>query len=141
MVAIVAMHTHALVLCITLVSCVAAAIVDVRTGRIPDALTVGALGFGLGVSASQGAVALAWSILTVLAILALSLVSSTRIHIGGGDMKLLAAIGALLGVLSALATVVIALAIVQLLPPRISRPAAPAILAGVVAVVIFDVVR
>lgn len=64
-----------------------AALADARTGRIPDALTLPALAFGLVVGSPGGAAVCALPALWLFA----------RGKLGGGDVKLLAALGALLG--------------------------------------------
>jgi prepilin peptidase CpaA len=80
-----------------------AAVCDLRTGRIPNALTLGALLAGLAFSAVDGA---GWGLLTSLAGCAVGLAVLLPIFafggMGGGDVKLLAALGAWLGPLGAL---------------------------------------
>lgn len=68
---------------------------DVRTGRIPNALTMGGLVAGLALSAAAGG--LASSGLAVAVALALGLVLFATGVLGGGDVKLLLAAAALLG--------------------------------------------
>jgi len=76
---------------------------DVRTGRIPNALTFGAAAAGFTFSAVHaGPGGLATSLLGCLAGLALFLPLFVLRGMGGGDVKLLAAIGAWLGPTGAL---------------------------------------
>lgn len=112
---------------VTVAAC--AALVDVRTGRIPDALTLVALGAGLGMS--KGLAGLASALLG--AGVALAACMTVR-RLGGGDVKLLIALGALLGALDVLATAAIAYAVFLVLPPKIVRPAGPPIFIGVAVV-------
>lgn len=84
-----------------LVSCLAvcgiAALTDWRSCRIPNWLTLSTIGLGLGLGALSGVqgifVALVGALVCGLAPLLLCLVGA----MGGGDFKLLAAVGALLG--------------------------------------------
>lgn len=81
----------------------AAAFFDHRTGRIPDALTLGALGAALVVSAAAGGVRAGLaSLLGALIVALVPLGLHAMGGIGGGDVKLLAALGALLGTLRGL---------------------------------------
>lgn len=78
--------------------CVVAAVVDARTGRIPNALTYPGIGCGLALGLWPGlgpelAASLAGLFIVFVPALALFALSG----IGGGDVKLLAAVGALVG--------------------------------------------
>jgi len=84
-----------------------ASIYDLRTGHIPNWLTLGAWGFALGAHASVGAlhfgagegvVALACSLAGAVVTALVPLLLYSRRGLGGGDVKLLAAVGALCGV-------------------------------------------
>ncbi len=87
------------------VSVIAGAI-DARTGRIPNWLTLPALALGLGGNALRGGLGgLGGSVLGVLvsgAVPWLLYRSTKGAGIGGGDVKLFAALGALLGGAAAL---------------------------------------
>jgi prepilin peptidase CpaA len=83
-----------------------AALIDYRTGHIPNWLTLGALASGVVLQVSQGALSSGWQgagagLVTSLAgILVCSIVPLIMYRVagmGGGDLKLLAAIGALCG--------------------------------------------
>jgi prepilin peptidase CpaA len=80
-----------------LLVCGAAAACDVRTGRIPNALTVSALGAGLLLAAVRGGGELVGHAATAGVLLALCLPLFAAGALGGGDLKLLVAVGALLG--------------------------------------------
>lgn len=83
---------------VTLVICVVAAWTDVRTGRIPNKLTVTGLGLGLALSIASGG--LRGLLLSVVGALVAALVPLLLFRfkaMGGGDVKLFAALGALLG--------------------------------------------
>lgn len=109
-----------------------AAVVDVRTERVPDALTMGALGLAVGL-AGQALPSLAWSLLGALTALgACAVAERASLRLGGGDIKLLAALGGLLGPPFVLIAGAVALVCLRLiLVDRIVRPAAPSILIGV----------
>jgi prepilin peptidase CpaA len=82
---------------------VLAAVCDVRTGRIPNVLTFGAAAAGFAFSALQaGPSGLGTSLLGCLAGLVLFLPLFALGGMGGGDVKLLAAIGAWIGPMGAL---------------------------------------
>ena len=86
-----------------------AAVTDVRTGRVPNLLTLGAAAAALvfhGVSA--GGAGLMTSALGVLVGLALFLPFFVLGGMGGGDVKLLAALGAWLGPIGAVKAAVCA---------------------------------
>lgn len=70
---------------------------DLRTRRIPNWLTVGACGVALGLRAVQGVEPLGFGVLGLVLGLALSLPLVLTGGLGGGDAKLLAAVGAFLG--------------------------------------------
>ena len=80
-----------------------AAVCDVRTGRIPNALTFGAAAAGFVFSAIHAGAGGLWtSFLGCLVGLALFLPLFMLRGMGGGDVKLLAAVGAWLGPAGAL---------------------------------------
>lgn len=76
-----------------------AATLDARTGRIPDPLTLGALALGLALAGIHGG---AWGLVHgaagALALGFVPLLLFWRGAMGGGDVKLLGALGALLGI-------------------------------------------
>jgi prepilin peptidase CpaA len=77
---------------------VTAAIIDLRTRRVPNALTAGIAVVGVGLAASGlGRVGLLASIAGCLLGFALMLPGHLIGATGGGDVKLLAAVGTLLG--------------------------------------------
>ncbi|WP_181699729.1 A24 family peptidase [Chthonobacter albigriseus] len=80
------------------VACVApAAWFDHRTGRIPNWLTYGSLGAGLVLGLTGGLVGLGGSVLGMLAASAVFVVAFAAGSCGGGDVKLMAALGAIVG--------------------------------------------
>ncbi len=88
----------ALVLAIVSVGMGAAAFIDLRTRRIPNLLTVSLTAAGLGIAAAGlGRVGLGASVLGCLLGLAFMLPGHVFGATGAGDVKLLAAAGALLG--------------------------------------------
>ena len=91
-------NSDALVTAIVAVGMGAAAVIDLRTRRIPNVLTVSLAGIGLGIAAAGfGRVGLGASILGCLLGLAFMLPGHIFGATGAGDVKLLAAAGALLG--------------------------------------------
>jgi prepilin peptidase CpaA len=104
----------ALVLLVT-----AASLLDLRRGKIPNALTYPACLFGLGLAAADGG----WSGLTgSLLGLAVGFLPFFALYLlgglGGGDVKLMAAVGALMGypfILNALVTSVLVGGLIALL--------------------------
>jgi prepilin peptidase CpaA len=83
-----------------------AAVLDLRTGHIPNWLTIGALGVGIGLRLVRGIYQSGFqglssaALFVLVAILVCSLVPLLLFRIadmGGGDLKLLAALGALCG--------------------------------------------
>lgn len=70
---------------------------DLRTRRIPNWLTVGACGAALGLRAVQGLEPLGFGVLGLVLGLAISLPLVFAGGLGGGDAKLMAAVGAFLG--------------------------------------------
>lgn len=77
--------------------CLAAAWIDVRTRRIPNVLTLPAIGAGLALAGLAGWKPLALRLLTVLLVLGVAIVLRTMGVWGGGDGKLVAAVAALKG--------------------------------------------
>jgi prepilin peptidase CpaA len=76
-----------------------AAVLDARTGRIPNPLTLGALALGLVLAGLRGwPLGLIHGAAGVLACAFVPLLLFRRGAMGGGDVKLLAALGALLGI-------------------------------------------
>jgi prepilin peptidase CpaA len=83
---------------LTIVVALLAAIVDARTGHIPNWLTLGALVIAPVLAFARGGLAMAGMSLLGAVICGIGpLVAFFRGGLGGGDVKLLAAIGALLG--------------------------------------------
>jgi prepilin peptidase CpaA len=83
---------------IAILAALIAAITDARTGRIPNWLTLPLLVLGPVLSAVAGGVpALLLSLLGVVLCAAVPLLLFTRQAMGGGDVKLFAALGGLLG--------------------------------------------
>ncbi len=81
-----------------LVLAAAAALVDARTGRVPGWLTWPALALGpLGWGIAGGGAPLAYALVSMLACALVPLVLWLRGAIGGGDVKLAAALGGLVG--------------------------------------------
>jgi prepilin peptidase CpaA len=93
------MSSPVLISCAPLVCALAlAAVIDARQRRIPNWLTFGLMLSGLGRAAAGGGTAgLEHSLLGLLAGGALPLILYAISALGGGDVKLLAAIGAWLG--------------------------------------------
>jgi prepilin peptidase CpaA len=83
---------------VLVVGLVIATIVDLRTRRIPNVLTgtMAALGFGFAVS-GLGAISLRAAVVGCLIGLVLMLPGHLLGATGGGDVKLMAAVGALVG--------------------------------------------
>jgi prepilin peptidase CpaA len=75
----------------------AAVVTDVRTRRIPNVLTGAIAGAGLGLAAGGGAITPAQAVLGLLAGLVLMLPGHVIGATGAGDVKLMAAIGTLVG--------------------------------------------
>ena len=76
----------------------AAAIVDVRRGRIPDRLTFSAMAIGLTLSAAAGGPAMSSSV-AGWGLAAALYATLYRLHsLGAGDVKLMMAVGAIKGV-------------------------------------------
>jgi Flp pilus assembly protein protease CpaA len=110
----------------------AAAYTDARTGRVPSVLTLPVLLLALVVAPSTALAAM-----VVCGVVPFFLAMNDRM--GGGDFKLFLAVGACLGMVSGLLVEYLVLALISAMPPRIRRPAAPAIFAGVLAVVVLRV--
>ncbi len=118
---------------------VAAAWLDLRTGRIPDWLTLGAVGLFVLIAAWQGHLgfALLGAVLPAGLLLLTALLAVTGIAgVGGGDVKYVAAVGAALGPLGGLLSLLLSLviglpaAVVQLHRGRPSYPFGPAVAFG-----------
>jgi len=76
-----------------------AAVIDARTGRIPNPLTLGALALGLALATVRaGPWGIVHGVAGALALAFVPLLLFWRGAMGGGDVKLLAALGALLGI-------------------------------------------
>ena len=83
---------------VSLVLCVACAAIDLRSYRIPNWLTFGGAAVGLALAAATGSLAVAQAALLGLAIGLLALLPARAVGaVGMGDVKLLAAVGALVG--------------------------------------------
>jgi prepilin peptidase CpaA len=88
-----------------------AVVTDVRARRIPNALTLPAAGFGLGIGVASGGLGgFALAMAGLLAGAALFFVPATRFGWGMGDLKLVAALGAVGGPMFALWLALYALA-------------------------------
>jgi prepilin peptidase CpaA len=125
------------VACAAVIVAAAAAWLDVRTGRIPDLLTLTALGFGLGVAVPQGVASLAWAVLGVgIALYGCLLLATPKLWLGGGDMKLLMALGALLGPLGILLVGAGTAIIIGFSAPKIERRLGPGILVSTVGAIL-----
>jgi len=83
------------VLCV--VVCFLAAVSDIRTKRIPDYLTLTALALGLLLSVSGGGYSFAGAVMAVVLLGGLFTLFAAAGGLGWGDVKLAAAVGALLG--------------------------------------------
>jgi hypothetical protein len=91
-------NSDALVTAIVAVGMGAAAVIDLRTRRIPNILTATMAAAGIGLAAAGfGRVGLGASLLGCLLGLAFMMPGHIFGRTGGGDVKLLAAAGALLG--------------------------------------------
>lgn len=89
---------NTLPLIVVAVAAIAAAAIDMKTRRVPNVLTIGLTVIGLGLAATgMGRVSLAAAIVGCLVGLALMLPGYLIGATGGGDVKLLAAVGSLLG--------------------------------------------
>jgi prepilin peptidase CpaA len=75
-----------------------ATVVDIRTRRIPNALTAAMTGLGIGFAASGvSEMSIGWSLLGFVIGLALMLPGHALGATGAGDVKLMAAIGSIVG--------------------------------------------
>jgi prepilin peptidase CpaA len=89
---------NTLPLTVVALAAIAAAVIDLRTHRIPNVLTIGIAIVGVGLAAAGlGRVGIGMSIAGCLVGLALMLPGYLIGATGGGDVKLLAAVGTLLG--------------------------------------------
>lgn len=124
---------HHVVAAAALLTAAAAAFIDMRRGRIPDALTYGALGFGLGVSCILGMQTFLCTVSAVaFVILIATYVETASFRLCGGDIKLMAALGAILGILGLVFVTLGVFVILHVIPPKITRPMAPIIFGAVV---------
>ena len=94
---------------VVLLGSLLAAVSDVRTRRIPNALVIAVLLCGLAANALLGWQAVAIDIALVLAVLLAGSVAFSLRLIGGGDVKLLAAAAGTLGYPSAVAFILFTL--------------------------------
>lgn len=90
-----------------LLLCAAAAALDLRTGRIPNLLTAPAAACGLALASLGGGGSLLSHAAAAGVLLVLGLPLFAAGALGGGDVKLLAAVGALLGPASAVSAVLL----------------------------------
>jgi prepilin peptidase CpaA len=91
---------------LVLVACAVAVLTDVRARRIPNALTAGLALVALALHATHGWAAFGASALTLAVVLVLGSVAFSFRWLGGGDVKLLAAGAATLGLPDAIPFVV-----------------------------------
>lgn len=82
-------------LCVAL--CLTAAVFDLRTRRIPNALTLPAVAVGLALSLTGGGYGVAGAVMAVVLLGGLFAIFAAAGGMGWGDVKLMAAVGALLG--------------------------------------------
>jgi prepilin peptidase CpaA len=82
---------------LVLVACAVAVVTDVRSRRIPNALTAALALAALGLHAAQGWAAFGIAVATLLAVLILGSFVFSLHWLGGGDVKLLAGAAATLG--------------------------------------------
>lgn len=83
--------------------CAVAAVVDLRRTMIPNRLTLGALAVGLLIACLFGGWrALGHAVIAALVVMLVPVLLYYRNAMGGGDVKLFAAIGALCGIASGL---------------------------------------
>lgn len=82
---------------ICLLVCIIAALCDLRSRRIPDWLTMPAVILGLVLSLTYGAHSLAGAVVAVVFLAGLLAMFAAAGGMGWGDVKLMAAVGALLG--------------------------------------------
>lgn len=80
-----------------LVLCLAAVFFDLRHHRIPNALTITALIVGLGLSLTMGWYGFAGAVMAVVLLGGIFALFAAVGGMGWGDVKLMAAVGALLG--------------------------------------------
>lgn len=111
-----------------------AAFVDARRRRIPNALVAAGLLAAFALSAADGH----WWLFAGLLVGPLLYAWPGHI-VGGGDVKLAAAIGALIGPVCGLGVLSVAVAIYYALPPRIFRPFAPCVFIGTATAFIIEV--
>jgi prepilin peptidase CpaA len=92
------MNPHPAVIAATAAFLAACVVSDVRTRRIPNVLTGGAVLVGAGINLALSGWAGAYASLTGLGLATLLLLGPFALGgIGGGDVKMMAAVGALLG--------------------------------------------
>lgn len=122
-----------------------AAIIDVRSRRIPNRLTAPTLVVALLLAAMAGNLALAAAGAIACLVLGVSLVAASRGGFGGGDVKLLTCAGAVVGVaavpallfwMSLAGGTIAAVALAVRRRRRLTIPYGPAIAAGMTFVLL-----
>jgi Flp pilus assembly protein protease CpaA len=108
------------------------AISDVRSGCISNAILVPAILTALALAFANGC--LGWALMGVLSCGVYPFYLAWKDRLGGADLKLFMALGGFLGPFIGLLVEGISFLVLSLLPTRIQRPAAPAILVGVLLV-------
>lgn len=116
---------------LAIVAVAVATVFDLRTRRIPDTLSLLVIGVALGHAVDGVAFVLAVSGGAVVLGSAL-LLERTGHRFGGGDLKMLVAVGALLGPIFGLSALVASLVALRAAPARIERPLGPFLFLGVV---------
>lgn len=85
-----------------LVACLLAAAIDVRTRRIPNALSIAVAALGLCFAATHGVFTVLVAVALMIATMLLGTFAFARGWLGGGDVKLLAAVTGCLGLADAI---------------------------------------
>lgn len=101
------------------------------------------VGLGLGLAAGLGFGAAIVSIFSVAIVLAacVLLFDSKKTTIGGGDVKLLMAVAALLGPLGVITIAMLSFLMIGCFPPKVQRKVAPFFLAAGTACVLVMILR